>query len=130
MSPTWSDVDGETFHKFGAVAYTSTENNDAEIPLNCMEATTQATGSENGLVDQLSHYCASLFNPNNLYTGNSDHEPFPLPDKPTNEDEEEDYANSQDYLPPMNVDGEDQTDTTSSKSSNSISPAKKCKVDK
>lgn len=100
MSPTWSDVDGETFHKFGAVDYTFTENDDAEILLSRMEATLQVTGSENGLVDQVSHYYASLFNPNNLYTGNSDHEPFPLPDKPTNEGEEEDYANSKDYLPP------------------------------
>jgi hypothetical protein len=128
ISPTWSDVDGETFHRYGAVAYTFTENDDAEMLLKRMEATLRVTGTENGQVDQRSHYYASLFNPNKLYTGDSNKQPFPSTNNSAKEDDEEEFPHSQDYLPEEDLDNDDQMDTASNRSRSS-SPSKKHKVD-
>jgi hypothetical protein len=92
-----------------------------------MAATLRVTGSENDLVDQRSHYYASLFNPNKLYTGPSDQEPFPANDKPADEEDEE-FPHSQDHLPDMDVEDDDQPDAAYNRS-RSLSPSKKCKVD-
>jgi hypothetical protein len=136
MSPTWSEVDGETRHQFGSVAYTYTEADDADLLLKRMEATLRVTGSENGLVDQRSHYYASLLNPNKLYTGATEDEPFKptgeqQPDSEKQYDDEEDYPHSQDYLANMEVqdNSTSQQDSTSTKSNRSLSPSKKRKVE-
>lgn len=135
MSPTWSDVDGETRHQFGSVAYAFTEADDADLLLLRKQATLRVTGSENGKVNQRSHYYASLFNPNKLFTGAAEDEPFKSNDgqkqqtEEQNDEDDEEYPFSQDHLPPMDMDeNQDLTSQNGSStlaSNRDLSPTKK-----
>jgi hypothetical protein len=139
MSPTWSDVDGETRHQFGSVAYAFTEADDADLLLLRKQATLKVTGTENGEVNQRSHYYASLFNPNKLFTGAIEDEPFKSNDEHNqqgeqeNEDGDDEYPFSQDHLPPMDMEeyqeSASQQGSSNSTSNRDLSPTKKRKVD-
>jgi hypothetical protein len=59
-SPTWSDYDGERFHRQGAAAYTFCENDDQEMLESRMAATYRVTGSYEGQIDKREYYYAYL----------------------------------------------------------------------
>jgi hypothetical protein len=59
-SPTWSDYDGERFHRQGAAAYTFCENDDQEMLEARMAVTYRLTGSYDGQIDKREYYYAYL----------------------------------------------------------------------
>lgn len=98
----------------------------------------RVTGSEDGEVDQRSHFYASLYNPNKFYTGPTEDQPVKSNDmqnqqseKQNKDDKDEEYPFSQDHLGNMEMDGNQ--DSTSQQgfitSNRTLSPSKKRKVD-
>jgi hypothetical protein len=60
LTPTWSEYDGETFHRHGAIAYTFCENDDQEMLEARMAVTFRLTGSYDGVIDKREYYHAYM----------------------------------------------------------------------
>jgi hypothetical protein len=60
LTPSYSDYDGETFHRHGAIAYTFCENDDQEMLESRMAMTLQLTGSYDGVIDRREYYHAYM----------------------------------------------------------------------
>jgi hypothetical protein len=56
----WSEYDGETFHRSGAIAYTFCENDDQEMLESRMAVTFHLTGSYDGAIDKREYYHAYM----------------------------------------------------------------------
>jgi hypothetical protein len=117
LSPTWSDYDGETFHRHGAIAYTFCENDDQEMLEARMAVTFRLTGSYDGVIDKREYYHAYMAEfRSKLAAMNAP--PTNKNDPPTHEqmdqdtEDEEEVPNSQEdnFAAPGQFDDEDSTD--------------------
>jgi hypothetical protein len=146
MSLTWNEFDGETFHKYGAVAFEYTEADDAELLLKRIEVTKRLTGSANGVINKREHYFAIRWNPSAINSdsstlkdpagsidtqhGNNNVKSGPEDSAMVDKERDEDFPYSQDYLPNEEDEESDHPDSSNASTrSRSSSPAKKRKVE-